>query len=134
MSRGKQTRSIKKNHEPHLAEMFSKAGYKTAIFGKAQPLAKTLVNHDQTAQEKREQKQKQQEWRNKNFSFPEKGVFGGRHPGDEINMFYQTGNYSMPLEYEVDYSFITGEFYDFKKANPKERGEASRRKTINFNF
>ena len=88
--------------------MFSKAGYKTAIFGKTQPLAKTLVNHDLTVEEKREQNLKQQEWRNKNFSFPEKGVFGGRHPGDEINMFYETGNYSMPLEYKFDYSFITG--------------------------
>ena len=108
MTPGKQTQTIRPNKEPHLAQMFSKAGYKTAIFGKAQPLEKSLINHSQTPEERAQQLKNQKDWRNKNYSFPDKGVFGGRHPGDEINMFYDVGNYSMALSYEFDYSYITG--------------------------
>ena len=109
---GKVTRGIEPDREPHLGQMFHKAGYKTGIFGKSQPLKTKLFHLDSTWQEKDEQARKRLEWRRRNFSNPELEGLGGRHPGDEINLFWDVGNYTI-LQNEVesfnfDYSFITG--------------------------
>ena len=69
---------------------------------------------DQTKEERIEQIRKQEEWRMKNFREPSLKGLGGRHPGDEINLFYALGNYTIEQNevesYNYDYSFITGKF------------------------
>ena len=42
--------------EPHLGAMFKKAGYKTALFGKNQPLPNAFVNVNETRAQKQERK------------------------------------------------------------------------------
>ena len=117
MTPGKVTRGIEPEREPHLGQMFSKAGYKTAIFGKSQPLKTKLVNIGQTEKERTEQVRKQVEWRMKNFANPGMPGLGGRHPGDEIYLFYDVGNYTNEQNevtaYNFDYSFITGMLQNF---------------------
>ena len=112
MTKGKVTRGIEPDRDPHLGQMFHKAGYKTAIFGKSQPLKTNLVHLDSTPEEKREQNRKRVEWRMKNFSEPGLMGLGGRHPGDEINLFWDIGNYTIEQNevdtYNYDYSFVTG--------------------------
>ena len=68
-------RGIEPEREPLLGQIFSKAGYKTEIFGKSQPLKTKLVNLDQTEQERAEQVRKQVEWRMKNFLNPGLPIF-----------------------------------------------------------
>jgi len=98
--------------EPHLGQMFSKAGYKTAIFGKSQPLSTQLVNLDQTPEEKREVERKRVEWAKANFRNPEAPGLSGRYPGDEINQFWELGNYTIKQSevesFDYDYSFTVG--------------------------
>jgi arylsulfatase A len=114
MTPGKVTRGIEADREPHLGTMFSKAGYKTGIFGKSQPLVTQLVHTDATYEETQEQYRKRTEWRLRNFSDPELMGLGGRHPGDEINLFWDIGNYTIRNNeveaHNFDYSFITGKF------------------------
>ena len=114
MTPGKVTRGIEADREPHLGKMFSKAGYKTAIFGKSQPLMTQLVHTDATPEETQEQYRKRKEWRLRNFSDPELMGLGGRHPGDEINLFWDVGNYTIKnnevTAHNFDYSFVTGNF------------------------
>jgi arylsulfatase A len=94
----KKERIILPDREPHLGSMFKKAGYKTAIFGKSQPLQTWANNEDQEAQNK--QQKDMAEWREKY-----EGIKKHRD-----SLFYQPGNYYLKIsetDYNYDYSFTS---------------------------
>jgi len=102
-------RGIYPNKEPHLGQMFSKAGYKTGIFGKSQPLKTTTINTDHTPEERAEQKRKAWQWKVYNYSDPKEFL---KSDNVEKKIFMEVGNYTIVdseiTTYNYDYSFTVG--------------------------
>jgi len=88
--------------QPHLGTMFKNAGYKTAEFGKNQPLPGYMVNRNATVDEHQERNRQKDAFKERMKEI------GGLY--DRLKMNYnKPGLYeksSMPHEYGYDYSFL----------------------------
>ena len=85
--------------EPHLGAMFKKAGYKTALFGKNQPLPNAFVNVNETRTQKQERKRLNEEFDDRMEELGYRLQPGNDFPG----IYKQKIN---PAEYGYDYSFL----------------------------
>ena len=89
---------------PHLADMFKRNGYKTAIIGKHQPIQDDFEALDVSKQEHQSQMKKFEIWK-KSLG----GGSGERSPGEHKKSFFLPSNYSMPFgphTRNYDYSFL----------------------------
>ena len=102
-------RSIEPDKEPHLGQMFHKAGYKTGIFGKSQPLKTSTINTDQTEAERAERRKMAWQWKVNNYENPREFL---KSDGAEKKLFMDVGNYTIVdsevEKYDYDYSFTVG--------------------------
>ena len=102
-------RSIEPGQEPHLGQMFHKAGYKTGIFGKSQPLKTSTINADQTEAERNERRKMAWQWKVDNYNNPREFL---KSDGVEKKLFMDVGNYTIVdsevEKYDYDYSFTVG--------------------------
>jgi len=103
----KEARIIKKG-EPHLAEMFKKAGYTTAIFGKQQPLPNGIRKENRTKEDwliYQERHAAAQKYREEIGRFP-----------NTVNVFQDFGYYKQsqkPQKFDFDYSFTKARLFLF---------------------
>jgi len=89
--------------EPHLGEMFQKAGYKTGLFGKSEPLPRSVFNKNATWEDLKEKKRL-------DIAFKEEmKKHGGNYPklvpGNHIPGIYEQRIKNQ--EYNYDYAFLT---------------------------
>ncbi|CAG5107958.1 Oidioi.mRNA.OKI2018_I69.chr1.g3571.t1.cds [Oikopleura dioica] len=87
--------------EPQLGDMFKKAGYKTGMFGKFQPLSNNLVNLNETQEERNNRKRLDNEFKE------EMNKLGKSFPTLRTSN-YLPGNYEFlvgPQNHSYDYSF-----------------------------
>ena len=88
--------------EPHLGEMFQKAGYKTGIFGKNQPLPNWVINTNATKEDNLNKNRLDEEFEEEMREHG--GSFHRLHPSN-----YLPGNYEQAKknqEYNYDYAFL----------------------------
>ena len=86
---------------PHIGEMFAKAGYKTGLFGKVQPLTIRAKNVDLTAEEYRAVLEEKDAFRD---NMRERGwPFRNLRPGGDIPGIYE--QFNKPAEFNYTYAF-----------------------------
>ena len=97
---------IIKEGQPHLGEMFKKAGYTTGLFGKQQPLPNGIKKENRTFEEwLKVEERNQASWKFRH----EVGKFN-----NEMNVFQDFGYYEQadkPQKYDYDYSFTKARLF-----------------------
>ncbi|CAG5110143.1 Oidioi.mRNA.OKI2018_I69.chr2.g4575.t1.cds [Oikopleura dioica] len=104
-SLGIERNRILKKGTPHLGEMFKKAGYRTAVIGKDQPLNVKIKNTSISNEKANEIMNARIAYKKKNF-----GEDMVRDPGMDNKNFYVPGDYKMTVsqkDFNYDYAFTS---------------------------